>query len=274
MSLIALLATSATLGTLGGVHCVAMCSGLQKVAVHGLDREPSRTSDGDGRRPRTIIPIASVASPLLPASTPGALRAAAQDLAFQLSRIAGYSLLGGAVGVSSEALRWGAAAAPLMRPVWGLFNAALLVLGLTLLVLGRQPVWIDGFGRRIWFATASGVSVNVAANLSANQWPRRILSGLAWSLLPCGLLYSALAVAALASSALGGAGVMLAFGAATALDLLAARWLLQAIGVMTGARLADRAAIGVRIGGALLSAMAIAALLALALGQPHPFCNT
>ncbi len=271
MSLIALLATSATLGALGGVHCVAMCSGLQKVAVHGLDRDPSRTRDRAGAR--TIIPIGSVASVGLPASTPGALRTAGQDLVFQLSRIAGYTLLGAAVGVSSEALRWGAAAAPLMRPVWGLFNAALLVLGLALLVLGRQPVWIDGLGRRIWSATASGFSVNFAATLSANQWPRRILSGLAWSLLPCGLLYSALAVAALASSALGGASVMLAFGAATALDLLAAGWLLQAIGVVAGDRLADRAAIGVRIGGALLSVMAIAALLALALGQPHPFCN-
>jgi sulfite exporter TauE/SafE len=81
-------------------------------------------------------------------------------------------------------------------------------------------------------------------------------------------------VAALASSALGGASVMIAFGAATALDLLAARWLLRAIDVMAGARLADRHAIGVRIGGALLSAMAIAALLALAVGQPHPFCNS
>ncbi|MEI6546327.1 MAG: sulfite exporter TauE/SafE family protein [Burkholderiales bacterium] len=271
MSLIALIATSATLGALGGVHCVAMCSGLQKVAVHGLDRDPSRTRDGDGARARTIVPIASVS---LPASTPGALRTAGQDLVFQLSRIVGYTLLGAAVGVSSEALRWGAAAAPLMRPIWGLFNAALLGLGLALLVLGRQPVWIDGLGRRIWSSTASGFSVNFAGTPSANQWPRRILSGLAWSLLPCGLLYSALAVAALASSALGGASVMLAFGAATALDLLAARWLLHAIGVMTGTRLADHAAIGVRIGGALLSLMAIAALFALALGQPHPFCNS
>jgi len=271
MSLIALIATSATLGALGGVHCVAMCSGLQKVAVHGLDRDPSRTRDGARARARTIVPSASVS---LPASTPGALRTAGQDLVFQLSRIVGYTLLGAAVGVSSEALRWGAAAAPLMRPIWGLFNAALLVLGLALLVLGRQPVWIDGLGRRIWSSTASGFSVNFAGTPSANQWPRRILSGLAWSLLPCGLLYSALAVAALASSALGGASVMLAFGAATALDLLAARWLLHAIGVMTGTRLADHAAIGVRIGGALLSLMAIAALFALALGQPHPFCNS
>ncbi len=267
MSLIALLATSATLGALGGVHCVAMCSGLQKVAVHGLDRDLPRTSDGADSRLRRTIPIATVAPP---ASTPGALRAAGEDLVFQLSRITGYTLLGAAVGASSEALRWGAAAVPLMRPVWGLFNAALLVLGLALLVLGRQPVWIDGFGRRIWSATTSGVS----ANRSATPSPRRILSGLAWSLLPCGLLYSALAVAALASSALGGAGVMLVFGAATAIDLLAAGWLLQAIGVVAGARGADRAAIGVRIGGALLSAMAIAALIALALGQPHPFCNS
>ncbi len=262
MSLITLLATSATLGLVGGVHCMAMCTGLQKVAVHGLNHQDSDEAVSAGTGPRRTIPIRTII-PAAPA--PGALRSASQDLVFQLSRIAGYAMLGAAVGAGSAALRWGASAAPLMQPVWGLFNAALLMLGMALLLLGRQPVWVDGLGRRFWSATASG--------LSTPRSKHRILSGLAWSLLPCGLLYSALAVAALASSALGGASVMLAFGAATAVDLLAAGWLLRAVGVAAGARLADRQAIGVRIGGALLSAMAIAALLALAWGQPHPFCN-
>ena len=272
MSLITLLATSATLGLIGGVHCVAMCTGLQKVAVHGLSHSNSGDSGIAGTGPHRTIPIRTIDQT---ASSPGALQAAGQDMVFQLSRIAGYAMLGAAVGAGSAALRWGASAAPLMGPVWGLFNAALLVLGLTLLVLGRQPVWIDGFGQRIWLATAGGLP----ANQSANRSSRSVLCGLAWSLLPCGLLYSALAVAALASSALGGAGVMLAFGTATAVDLLAARWLLKFIGSALGARLTnragrgDRAAIGVRIGGALLSAMAIVALFAIALGQPHPFCN-
>jgi len=263
MSLITLLATSATLGLVGGVHCVAMCTGLQKVAVHGLSHRDSGDSGVVGKGAYRTIPIRTI-NPAAPAT--GALRSAGQDLVFQLSRIAGYAMLGAAVGAGSAALRWGALAAPLMRPVWGLFNAALLVLGLALLVLGRQPVWVDGLGRRVWSATTSG--------FPTPGTKRRILSGLAWSLLPCGLLYSALAVAALASSALGGASVMIVFGAATALDLLVARWLLRTIGVVAGARLADRQAIGVRIGGALLSAMAIAALIALAMGQPHPFCNS
>jgi sulfite exporter TauE/SafE len=263
MSLITLLATSAALGLVGGVHCVAMCTGLQKVAVHGLKNPDSGDSLTVGTGPHRTIPIKMI-NQAAPAA--GALRAVGQDMVFQLSRVAGYALLGAAVGASSAALRWGAEAAPLMRPVWGLFNAALLMLGLALLVLGRQPVWVDGLGRRFWSTTKSGSSTP--------RVKRHVLSGLAWSLLPCGLLYSALAVAALASSALGGASVMIAFGAATALDLLAARWLLRAIGVVAGARLANRQAIGVRIGGALLSAMAIAALLALAMGQPHPFCNS
>ncbi len=260
MSLIALIATSATLGLVGGVHCVAMCTGLQKVAVHGLNHRDSDGSVIVGTGPHRTIPIRTIQYP-----APGALRSAGQDLVFQLSRVAGYAMLGAAVGAGSATLRWGASAAPLMQPVWGLFNAALLMFGVALLILGRQPVWVDGLGRRFWSATASG--------LSTPRSTQRILSGLAWSLLPCGLLYSALAVAALASSALGGASVMLAFGAATAVDLLAAGWLLQTIGVAAGVRVADRQAIGVRIGGALLSAMAVAALIALALGQPHPFCN-
>ena len=54
--------------------------------------------------------------------------------------------------------------------------------------------------------------------------------------------------------------------------LLGAQWLLEALVRGSASRAARVEAVGMRIGGALLAGMAIAALLALALGQPHPFC--
>ena len=35
MSLYVLLTTAGALGLLGGLHCIAMCTGLQRLAVHG-----------------------------------------------------------------------------------------------------------------------------------------------------------------------------------------------------------------------------------------------
>lgn len=262
MSLIVLLTTAAALGLLGGLHCVAMCAALQRVAVHGTGpatASPVGGANGSLARTIAIRPVA--------AARDGALAATASfgaDLRFHAARLLGYALLGAAVGGGSSLLRWGADALPLMRPLWGTLNGLLLALGIALLWRGRQPAWIDALGTRVWQATG--------AVSGGGRSRRPVLAGLAWALVPCGLLYSALATAALASDPLRGAGAMLAFAGGTAANLLAAQWLLHAI----GRRAADRAACvestGIRIGGALLAAMAASALVALALGQPHPFC--
>jgi hypothetical protein len=260
MSLIVLLTTAGSLGLLGGLHCVAMCAALQRVAVHGVDAKAG-AAGGAAPLARTIPlhPVEAVGGRALAAAAPiGA------DLRFHAARMLGYAALGAAVGGGSSLLRWGADAMPLMRPLWGTLNALLLALGLALLVLGRQPAWIDALGTRVWHATGS--------RLGASRGRRPIVAGLAWALVPCGLLYSALATAALASDPLRGAAAMLAFAAGTAANLLAAQWLLHAIGRGAAGRAARVESIGIRIGGALLAAMAVAALVALALGQPHPFC--
>jgi sulfite exporter TauE/SafE len=260
MSLIVLLTTAGSLGLLGGLHCVAMCAALQRVAVHGTGTG-SASARGDAPLARTIPlhPVGPVGAGVLAAAAPiGA------DLRFHAARMLGYAVLGAAVGGGSSLLRWGADAMPLMRPLWGTLNALLLALGLALLVLGRQPAWIDALGARVWHATG--------ARLGAARGRRPAIAGLAWALVPCGLLYSALATAALASDPLRGAAAMLAFAAGTAANLLAAQWVLQAVGRGCASRAARIESLGVRIGGALLAAMAAAALVALALGQPHPFC--
>jgi sulfite exporter TauE/SafE len=76
----------------------------------------------------------------------------------------------------------------------------------------------------------------------------------------------------LASDPVGGAAAMLAFGAGTAVNLMGARLAIDGIASRLADRLPGIERAGVRIGGGLIAAMALAALVALALGQPHPFC--
>ncbi|HVL58288.1 MAG TPA: sulfite exporter TauE/SafE family protein [Burkholderiaceae bacterium] len=239
MSLYALLAAAASLGLLGGLHCIAMCGALQHAAIgapHG--------------------------------GSAAALRA---QLSFQLARLAGYAALGALVAGGSSLLRWAAFTLPAFKPLWTIGNASLLALGLALLWLGRQPLWIDALGARVWTASRP-LQRRIARALPLG-------AGFAWALLPCGLLYSALALAALASEPVRGALAMLAFGAGTAVNLLAARWLLSRVAFCGGSAVANAAgtgraeAFGVRVAGAMLAAMALAALIAIALGLPHPFCS-
>jgi sulfite exporter TauE/SafE len=266
MSLVVLLGTALTLGLLGGLHCVAMCSALQRLAVHGIGADPAAGAGVPARAPIPIrIAAPSAGAGLTPTGSGrfGPLRA---DLRFHAARIAGYAVLGALVGSGSWLLRWGSEVMPLMRPLWGTMNALLLALGLALLVLGRQPRWIDELGRRVWQATG--------ARLEPSGGRRPVLAGLAWALVPCGLLYSALATAALASEPLRGAAAMAAFGLGTAVNLLVAQGLIHLVSRGSAAKAARVEALGIRIGGGLLAAMSAAALVALALGQPHPFCAT
>ena len=103
--------------------------------------------------------------------------------------------VGAAVGGGSWLLRWGADAMPLMRPAWGAMNVALLGLGLALAVLGRQPGWVDALGLRVWRTIEAARGSGTASRRTSPRRP--LLAGLAWALVPCGLLYSALATAAL-----------------------------------------------------------------------------
>jgi sulfite exporter TauE/SafE len=258
MSLYVLLTTAGALGLLGGLHCIAMCTGLQRLAVHGAS---SGSPGPSGAPPGRVIALQPIAADgVSGAVRPPALLGGA-DLAFHAGRLLGYAALGALAGATSGLLRWGADAVPLMRPLWTGLNALLLVLGLSLLVLGRQPRWVDLLAARVWAATGGRLR-------GRRPWA----IGAAWALVPCGLLYSGLATAALASEPLRGAAAMLAFGAGTAVNLLAAQAVLNAVARGAPSRLARVESIGLRLGGALLAGMAIAALVALALGQPHPFC--
>jgi hypothetical protein len=146
-------------------------------------------------------------------------------VAFQLGRLGGYSLLGALAAASVQGLGWLTTQSAAIRPLWTLLHVAALVWGLLLMAKARQPVGLDAAARRLWgrvraFHTRWG---------RAAPW---MVGGL-WALMPCGLLYSALMVAALTGQPLEGAAVMALFALGSSLSLWAGPWLwlrLQTLG--------------------------------------------
>ena len=167
--------------------------------------------------------------------------------AFQLARLAGYALAGAAVassvGLLSSLGQW----SPALRPLWTGAHAAALGLGLWLLWQGRQPAWLERRG-----AQRAGAAPD-ASGWQRMQGPARAAAaGSLWLAWPCGLLQSALVVAALANTPAGGAAVMAGFALTSGLGLVAGPALWRHFG---GAALgAGAARWATRGAGALLAA--------------------
>ena len=138
-------------------------------------------------------------------------------LLFQLGRILGYGFLGAVAAVSMQGVGWLTVQSAALRPVWSMLHVAALALGLVLLVQARQPVWLESAGRRVWRRARA-----LAAGWGGGA---PLLFGTLWALLPCGLLYSALLVAALADGPLAGAMVMALFALGTSVSMWAGPWL-------------------------------------------------
>ena len=137
-------------------------------------------------------------------------------LMFQLGRLVGYSAMGSLAAASLQGLGWLTVQSAALRPVWSLFHVAALVLGLVLLLQARQPLWLDAAGQKIW---------SYARQLGAGRGAAPLVLGTLWALLPCGLLYSALLVAAMAGSAAAGAGIMALFALGSSVTMLVGPWL-------------------------------------------------
>ena len=136
---------------------------------------------------------------------------------FQAGRVVGYSALGGVAATSVQGLGWLTTQSAAVRPVWTLFHVGAMVLGLVLLFNARQPVWLEGAGKAVWRRARAWVG--------GSQSLAPLLLGTVWALLPCGLLYSALLVAALSAHALDGALVMGLFALGTSVTMMAGPWL-------------------------------------------------
>lgn len=136
---------------------------------------------------------------------------------FHAGRVLGYSSLGAAAAASLQGIGWLATQSVALRPFWTMFHVAAALLGLMLLWQARQPVWLERGARALWTrAKSSGAARH-------NGVP--LLLGALWALLPCGLLYSALLVAALSANAAEGALIMALFALGSGLTLMAGPWL-------------------------------------------------
>ncbi len=144
---------------------------------------------------------------------------------FQIGRMVGYSSLGAVAAYSVQGLGWLTTQSAALRPLWTLFHLSAIVLGLVLVLQARQPIWLDAGARRLW------AWVRPFHQRSGSVAP--LLLGLLWALMPCGLLYSALMVAALTGDPSKGATSMGFFAAGSSLSLWTGPWLflrLQSLG--------------------------------------------
>jgi sulfite exporter TauE/SafE len=137
---------------------------------------------------------------------------------FQLSRMVGYSLFGAFAAGSVQGLALLGTHTIAIRPLWTMFHAAAFLLGLALIWRARQPAWIDDLGQSLWRRARPMLSK------LGSRAP--IVLGVAWALMPCGLLYSALLVASLTANVFEGAAVMALFSFGTSISLTIAPWLL------------------------------------------------
>ncbi|MES2089272.1 MAG: sulfite exporter TauE/SafE family protein [Pseudomonadota bacterium] len=148
-----------------------------------------------------------------------------------LGRAIGYALLGAVAAASTSGLALWAQQSAVLQPLWLLAQLSALSLGLWLAVTATMPArldqWGQGFYRRLqaWAVASPRVQALPAASLFAP-----LLAGMMWAALPCGLLYGAVMVAALANGPVDGALVMVAFALPSALGLWAAPWLLVRMG--------------------------------------------
>jgi sulfite exporter TauE/SafE len=171
-------------------------------------------------------------------------------LLFQVGRIAGYSTLGAVAASTMQGVGWLSTQSAVFRPVWTLLHLFAFLVGLLLLWRAEQPIWLDGMGRSIWRRVQSWT-----AHLKLHKGSTVIL-GFLWALMPCGLLYGALLVAALSNSALEGAGVMALFalGSGVVLTVGPWMWLRMRGGKPMGLLGASNGAWGVRLAGLALAA--------------------
>lgn len=205
MNLAALLPVCTTAflaGLLGAGHCFGMCGGI----AGGLGALSARH---------------------------GAVGAA---LVFNFARIVSYGLLGALaaalLGITGEllalpgwsrALRWATAVLIALIGLQFLFNLRVLAV-------------IERGGARLW----ARISPAVRRAATIQGLPGRLALGLAWGLLPCGLVYTVLLTAASTGRAADGAVVMLTFGAGTLPALMGLTLWAPALAAMLQDRMSRR----------------------------------
>ncbi|MDD2547518.1 MAG: sulfite exporter TauE/SafE family protein [Burkholderiaceae bacterium] len=220
--------TSFVMGLAGGPHCLAMCSAPCGALVGSCTPSP-----GPGR-------VAGEGTQVL-RQMPRGSRAQRMG-AFQMGRMASYALAGALAAWTMGSLAWLTQQTQALAPVWTMVHVAVLAWGGMMVFQARQPVGLERVGRWVWRCVQPWV-----------QAPGGVgFAGFLWTLMPCGLLYSALLVAALSGGPWQGAMSMALFALGSGLWLVGGPWLwgrlrqqLNAFRVEWGTRLAGGLLCGV-----------------------------
>jgi uncharacterized protein len=169
------------------MHCAAMCGGFVAAIA-------AREAHADGR------------APLFPARV-----IAKRQIAYHAGRLTTYASLGALAGVGGSFALQAADALSLQRPLYLFANVLLLLIAMSVVLNASGGLAWQRVGARL-FASA----MPALQPLLRRQGMRgRILLGLAWGFVPCGLVYSVLPLALFAGGPGQGAIVMLAFGLGT-----------------------------------------------------------
>lgn len=239
--------TALLMGLVGGSHCLAMCSAPCGALVghRGAAPEQNRQQLGEGQ---TIQ--------WMPRS--GAVR---RGVAFHTGRLAGYAVAGSLAALAMDSLAWLTQQTAALRPAWTLLHVAVMAWGLMMMVQARQPLWVEHAGRAVWARVRPLVSA-----------PGGVLAaGFLWALMPCGLLYSALLVAALSGGAVEGALTMGLFGVGSGIWLVGGPWAWARVKARLNA--VTQADWGTRLAGGLLCAVAAWALWMDLIYKPSLWCR-
>ena len=170
-------------GLLGGVHCAGMCGGIAASLA------------------------AAARGPAIP-----------RQLAFNAGRIAAYCVAGAGIGATGGALLLAGPVLAAQTAMFVVANALMLMLGLYVAGWGSAVVRLEAAGGALWRRIEPLRRVFFPIDSNAKAFG----AGAVWGWVPCGLVYSMLALALASGGAIDGALVMLAFGLGTLPNLLAA----------------------------------------------------
>lgn len=218
------LGAALAMGLMGSVHCVGMCGGIASVLGAG----PSRSCPAGARH-----------------------RGA---LATNVGRLTTYALLGALAGALGGAFRS-------VIPFGAIGTGARVATAVVLVAVGLH---LAGVGRGLGRLEALGRPLfdRVRPLLSASGRPGVVAGyarGMGWGLLPCGLVYGAVALALVTGSAQGGALTMAAFGIGTLPAMLAVGVFASGfVRLVQSPRLRASAGVLVALSGATHLALAVA----------------
>lgn len=227
------------MGLVGGPHCLVMCAAPCHAVTQGHSQPLTMHASGNQKH---------------------AVSFGLSTAQFHLGRLLGYGALGAVAAVAMEQVAWFSDRTSALHPLWVLMHLLILAWGLLMVFQGQQPLWLEQAGRALWAKVQPVLSLRGGA----------LVAGVAWALMPCGLLYSALLVATLSGGAVAGGGSMVAFAAGGGLWLIAApyawRWL-------SGRVSRYRAAWGIRAAGMMLVGVCLWALWMDLIYKPSLWCR-